>query len=74
MTPSGKHLIATVHNENHAADARLIAAAPDLLEALTNLLNWGRTFGPGPREPNSPHELLVAAHFAYFKATGHEIA
>lgn len=50
-------------------DAKLVAAAPDLLTALTNLLNWGREH-TSPTDPNSPHELLVAAHEAIEKAGG----
>jgi len=50
-------------------DAKLVAAAPELLSALTNLLNWGREH-TSPIDPNSPHELLVAAHEAIAKANG----
>lgn len=50
------------------ANARLIAAAADLLAALTNLLDWAREH-TSPIEPNSPHTLLVAAHAAIAKAT-----
>lgn len=50
-------------------DAKLVAAAPELLSALTNLLNWGREH-TSPSHRNSPHELLVAAHEAIEKAGG----
>lgn len=51
------------------ANARLIAAAPELLDALRNLLDWGRDH-TSPTQPNSPHALLVAAHAAIANATG----
>jgi hypothetical protein len=51
-----------------AANARLIAAAPDLLAALDALTEWGCTH-TGPRDDNSPHELLIAARAAIAKAT-----
>jgi hypothetical protein len=52
----------------HHANARLIAAAPDLLQALSDLTDWGRTH-TSPRDANSPHHLLVAARAAIAKAT-----
>lgn len=54
------------HNE---ANARLIAAAPELLAALEALKEWGCTY-TGPLQPNSPHALLIAAHAAIAKAKG----
>jgi hypothetical protein len=42
--------------------------APDLLTALQALLAWGREH-TSPRDPNSPHALLVAAQEAIAKAT-----
>lgn len=53
------------------ANARLIAAAPDLLEALKDLSDWGRTY-TSPLDANSPHDLLIAAINAITKATGEE--
>jgi hypothetical protein len=53
------------------ADARLIAAAPDLLKALEELTAWCRNH-TGPAMKNSPHLLLVAAHEAIAKAKGRE--
>lgn len=54
---------------NHKANAHLIAAAPELLAALEALKEWGCTY-TGPRDANSPHALLVAAHAAIAKAKG----
>lgn len=57
---------------NHAemkANAQLIAAAPELLEALKALTEWGRTH-TSPRDQNSPHNLLIAACAAITKAEG----
>jgi hypothetical protein len=50
-------------------DARLIAAAPDLLAALEALTEWGRTH-TSPTQANSPHALLIAAVEAIAKAKG----
>lgn len=52
-----------------SANALLIAAAPELLDALTGLLNWGRDHLSPVHNPEA-HELLVAAHNAIAKATG----
>lgn len=54
------------------ANARLIAAAPELLAALEALKEWGCTY-TGPRDANSPHALLIAAHHAIAKARGEYI-
>lgn len=50
------------------ANARLIAAAPELLDALSNLLNWGRDHLSPVHEPETL-PLLIAAHNAIAKAT-----
>jgi hypothetical protein len=46
-----------------------VEAHPELLEALRELLDWGRDH-TSPRDENSPHELLVNAHAAIRKAEG----
>lgn len=69
-------IVAKVY-ENHAdkagckadAHAKLLAAAPELLAALEALKEWGCTY-TGPRDANSPHALLIAAHHAIAKARG----
>ena len=50
------------------ANALVIAAAPELLDALTALLNWGRDHLSPVHNPEA-HTLLVAAHNAINKAT-----
>lgn len=52
-------------------NARLIAFAPEILEALQALLDWGRDH-TSPRDANSPHQLLIKAAEAIAKATGKE--
>lgn len=56
-------------SESAEENARLIAAAPDLLAALQALTDWGRDH-TSPKDPNSPHALLVAARAAIARATG----
>lgn len=55
--------------EKAKCNVRLIAAAPELLAALEGLLNWGLSY-TSPRDPNSPHSLLLAAQDAVKKAKG----
>lgn len=50
-------------------DARLLAAAPDLLAALVGLLDWGRDNLSSVHNPEA-HALLVAAHSVITKARG----
>lgn len=51
------------------ANARLIAAAPELLAALELLLAWGRDNLSPVHNPGC-HPLLLAAHEAIAKAKG----
>ena len=50
------------------ANARLIAAAPELLEALEALLTWGQNWVSPIADP-AAHLLLIEAHNAIAKAT-----
>ena len=52
---------------NHEANARLIAAAPDLLDALKRLESATRILPPDMDEPDSP---LAQARAAIAKAEG----
>lgn len=67
------HVVNRVNRDITEANARLIAAAPELLSALRSILDWGREH-TSPTEPNSPHGLLVAAHLAIAKAETGETA
>ena len=50
-----------------ADNARLIAAAPDMLEALRAMVDY---FGPHPDVDNGLDETLTAARAAVARATG----
>lgn len=54
----------------NAADARLIAAAPDLYEALKELWNW--TVKPALHTDPAPDGLGAKVLAALAKASGHE--
>lgn len=62
---TGKTLIGEIYsNKEQDANARLIASAPDLLEALQSCLNWAKN-------GNQEHLIVFeAAQAAINKATG----
>ena len=57
---------------NEAANARLIAAAPELLEALEGLMEWREEIRADLRLHTSPDALLAKAHAAIAKARGEQ--
>ncbi len=77
---SGEHGEVTVALVNgrageQEANARLIAAAPELLAALQDLAEWGSGAGwtmPGPGPAKSRADVLARARAAIAKATGGE--
>ena len=50
-------------------NARIAAAAPELLDALRGLTDWCREH-TSPVQENTPHDLIVAAMRAIAKAEG----
>lgn len=58
-------------NEELLGNARLIAAAPELLSTLQALTDWAREH-TSPRQSNTPHEILIEAMAVIAKATGQE--
>jgi hypothetical protein len=69
----GNWILATCEREGNeeedAANLRLMAAAPDLLDALQRLTDWAREH-TSPIDNNSPHQLLINAVLVIQKATG----
>ena len=55
----------------YRANARLIAAAPDLLDALRGVMNWwAETSTPNGVDDEMPPKLFDAAWLAIARATG----
>jgi len=61
--------LATGKYHEAIANARLIAAAPDLLEALMNLTQWAKVAGCGREEGSILDQNINAAIAAIAKAT-----
>ena len=57
------------HTDEALANAKLISAAPDLLDILRDLLVWGRAH-ISPVHDTAAHLLLVRAFEAIAKAEG----
>ena len=72
--PNGNSSPETVAATRNRANARLIAAAPDLLKALRALASTARTFRNVPKEEQEwtsiDDDALKAAFAAIAKATG----
>ena len=68
--PGGRKCKDAVAVATARANARLIAAAPDLLENLTRVLVW--MDGISDRLPADMRPAIDAAHAAIAKATGEE--
>lgn len=61
---SGNAIVCICYGSNHENDARLIAAAPDLILALQDICKWiDRYIAPG-------HNVTTVARRAIAKATG----
>ena len=58
------------NGEEAEANARLIAAAPELLEALVELTRWANVAGCGREEGSILDQNIKAARAAIAKATG----
>lgn len=73
LTGATAGLIADIHNDE---DARLLAAAPDLLKALKALVSTARTFRNVPKDEQEwtsiDDDALEAAFYAIAKATGEQ--
>lgn len=73
---AAKTLIARVYSEafgdeaQELANARLIAAAPELLEALTNLLAWAQDVHTPGKDAGLNYTGMDDARVALKKATG----
>lgn len=84
---TGKHVdlyVATIAEEDEDgrvvpeherdANARLIAAAPDLLAALRGVMTWwADTLPPHGADDDMPAHLFDAAHAAIARATGADV-
>lgn len=62
----------TKQNENASSNARLIAAAPELLEALKDCIEWLDRTGESVSEGGKEYEYVTKAREAITKAKGKE--
>lgn len=65
--PGSHERITVAQRVNRPADARLIAAAPDMLDALQSLVDMAATFST---ELHKDHPDVLAARAAIAKARG----
>jgi hypothetical protein len=66
-TPEGGHIIVEIAPDEAATVVE--GFAPDVVRALRDLTEWGCE-NTSPRDTNSPHALLVAAHAALGRLDG----
>lgn len=65
---AGADLVAAVSRANGGANARLIAAAPDLLAALKDLAEWWSNWMPDDAHADGGRVVLDVARAAITKA------
>lgn len=69
--PDQHEIVFAMSSENEIADARLIAAAPDLLEALKDFVRWEQEYGiPGIKDAATSFQEAVTHARAALKLAG----